>query len=404
MYMTKSIKTALVLAGGDGDRFYPLENKVCYRFNGKTVLQHIVESISNFVEEVFVITNPANDSAIRADLSSYTVKFVSQTNSDGGMADAVLAAEKFLNNDVIIFNGNDLIDFSFIPTLIEQTKNENTLLGFAAKRMDKYTPSGYVRFVEDKAVEIVEKPLPENIPSEYVRLVADYFPKIESFMQALHMLPATDDQYERGMSELMKQKPATCYKYEGDWTTLKYSWHVLSMQDYLFTHNLKKNIDSTVSIHPSSVIDGIVSIGKNVTIGAFVKISGPCFIGNNVLIGDHSLIRNSTINDDSIVGSGCEVARSYLGEKVMLHRNYVGDSVLGAYTSMGAGAVTANYRFDKKTIRTPVKEKMIDSNKDKFGLIAGKQVKIGVNSSTYPGVKLSPGTCLLPGEVITKDK
>lgn len=402
--MAKSIKTALVLAGGDGDRFYPLENKVCYRFNGKTVLQHIVKSISEFVEEVIVVTNPNNDSVIRADLSSYSVRFISQTKEDGGMADAVLAAEQLLNNDVVIFNGNDLIDFSFIPALVAQTKSENTLLGFAAKRMDKYTPSGYVRFVDGKAVEIIEKPLPQNVPSEYVRLVVDYFPKIELFIQALHTLPATDDQYEQGMSALMRQKPATCHKYEGDWTTLKYSWHVLSMQEYLFAHGLENHRDSTVSVHPSSVIEGVVSIGKNVKIGAFVKISGPCFIGDNVLIGDHSLIRSSTVNDNSTVGSGCEVARSYLGEGVMLHRNYVGDSVLGTQTSMGAGAVTANYRFDKKTIKTPVKEKMIDSGKDKFGLIAGKQVKIGVNSSTYPGVKLSPGTCILPGEVVTKDK
>ncbi len=402
--MTKSIKKALILAGGDGDRFYPLENKVCYRFNGKTVLQHIVESISNFAEEIIVVTNPTSDSAIRTDLSSYTVQFISQTKIDGGMADAVLAAEKLLSDDVIIFNGNDLIDFSFIPTLITQTKAESTLLGFAAKRMDTYTPSGYVRFADGKAVEIVEKPLPSKVPSEYVRLVVDYFPKVEQFIGELKALPSTDDQYEWGMSALMRQKPATCYKYEGDWTTLKYSWHVLSMQDYFFKHGLEKNIDSTASIHPTAIIDGTVSIGKNAKIGAFSKISGPCYIAENVLVGDHSLIRNSTINNSCIVGSGCEVARSYLGEGVMLHRNYVGDSVLGAHTSMGAGAVTANYRFDKKTVKTPVKKTLVDSGNAKFGLIAGKNVKIGVNSSTYPGVKLSSGAFVLPGEIVTKDK
>jgi len=398
------IRTALILAGGDGDRFYPLENKLCYRFNGMTVLQHIVKSVTDFAERVIVVTNPTSDSAIRTDLSSYAVQFISQTKADGGMADAVLAAGKLLSDDVIIFNGNDLIDFSFIPQLVDQTKSENTLIGFAAKHMDVYTPSGYIRFVEGKAVEIVEKPLPQNVPSEYVRIVVDYFPKVELFIHELESLPSTDDQYERGMSALMRQKPATCYKYEGEWNTLKYSWHVLSMQKYMLSRLTATSVDRTQLIHTTAIIEGAVSIGNNVKVGAYAKISGPCFIGDNVIIGDHSLVRQSTLCDNVVVGSGCEVARSYLGESVMLHRNYVGDSVLGARTSMGAGAVTANYRFDKKTIRTPIKGALIDSGNDKFGLIAGADVKIGVNSSTYPGVKLSSGTRILPGEVVTKDK
>ena len=71
---------------------------------------------------------------------------------------------------------------------------------------------------------------------------------------------------------------------------------------------------------------------------------------------------------------------------------------------MGAGAVTANYRFDKKTIKTPIKNVLVDSGNVKFGLIAGEQVRIGVNASTYPGVKLSAGAIVLPGEVVTKDR
>lgn len=398
------IHTVLILAGGDGDRFYPLEQKGRFRFNGKTVLQHIVSSISEISEQVVVVTNKSNESVIKSDLSQYTVQYVIQLEDDGGMADAVLAAKEYLTNDVLILNGNDLIDFSIIPSIITQTNNEKTLLGFAAKHIDHYFPSGYVRFEMDKAVEIVEKPLPENVPSEYVRLVTDYFPDAALFIKELALLAPSDDQYERGMSALMKQKPATCFKYDGDWTTLKYSWHVLSMQDYFFKHHLTKYIDATASIHGTATVEGDVYIGKNVKVGAYCHITGPCYIGDDVIVGDHSLIRNSTIENDSLVGSGCEIARSYLARGVMLHRNYVGDSVLSEDVSMGAGAVTANYRFDTQAIKTPIKGKMIDSTRNKFGLIAGKEVKIGVNVSTYPGVKLSPKTMILPGEVVIKDR
>lgn len=398
------IHTVLILAGGDGDRFYPLQEKIRYRFNGKTVLQHIVESISDLPEQVVVVANTANISGIKSDLSQYPVQFVTQTKDDGGMADAVLAAKELLTKDVLILNGNDLFDFTVLKKNIEKTQTEGSMVGTVAKYMEQYFPGGYVRFEDEKMVEIIEKPGVENKPSDYVNLVADYIPQASLFIAELEKLSASDDQFEKGISALMKDKPGSCYKYDGDWTTLKYSWHVLSMQEYFFKHFLKKYTDATAVIHKTATVEGEVYIGKNVKVGAYCKITGPCYIGDDVIIGDHSLIRNTTIETGSLVGSGCEVSRSYLARGVMLHRNYVGDSVLSENVSMGAGAVTANYRFDGQTIKTPIKEKMIDSTRNKFGLIAGKDVKIGVNVSTYPGIKLSPKTMILPGEVVTKDK
>lgn len=396
--------TILILAGGNGDRFYPLEQKMLFRFNGKTVLQHIVESISDLAEHVVVVTNGTNQSLIKSDLSGYHVQFVTQTKDEGGMADAVLAASHYLTKDVLILNGNDVIDFSIIPQLVAQTKSEDSHMGIVAKYIKDYFPGGYVIFNEEKAVGVIEKPTPEKIPSQYVRFVVDYFPNAKFYIDELKKLNTTDDQYEGAMSALMKQKPATCLKYEGDWSTLKYSWHVLSMQEYFFSHYLKKSIDSSAAIHKTATVEGDVYIGKNVKIGAYCKITGPCYIGDNVIIGDHSLVRGSTVETDTLIGSGCEVARSYLSKGVRLHRNYVGDSVLSEGVSLGAGAVTANYRFDTQTIKTPIKGKLVDSKRGKFGLIAGKGVKLGVNVSTYPGVKLAAQTTVLPGEVVTKDR
>lgn len=398
------IHTILILAGGDGDRFYPLEHKMQFKFNGKTVLHHIVESVSELAEHIVIVTNNENQSMIKSDLSEYTIQFVIQTKDKGGMADAILAAENFLTKDVLILNANDVFDFSKIRSLIDQTKKEGSSVGFIAKHIDTYFPGGYVVFKEDKAVGIVEKPAPDDIPSPYFKLVTDYFPEATLFLDEIKKLSPTDDQNERAVTALMAQKPATCLKYDGDWATLKYSWHVLSMQDYFFTHHLKKSTDSSAIIHKTATIEGDVYIGKNVKVGAYCKITGPCYLGDNVTIGDHSLIRNSTVEQNSLIGSGCEVARSYLGKGVMLHRNYVGDSVLSEGVTMGAGAVTANYRFDAQTIKTPIKGTLVDSKKEKFGLIAGREVKIGINVSTYPGVKLSAKIMILPGEVVTKDK
>ncbi len=401
------IHTILILAGGDGTRFYPLENKMRFPFNGKTVLQHIVHAVKEYAEHIVVVTSVANKELIQSDLSTYSVEYALQTKDEGGMADAILAAKSLLSKDMLVLNANDVFDFSVIPQLVELTVKEGSPVGIVAKHMSTYFPGGYVVFQGETVVELLEKPGKDNTPSSYVRLVADYFPHADSILSELHSLPASDDKYEQAITALIKRKPASCLKYEGDWATLKYSWHVLAMQEYMLGRLATASddmADSAQFIHKTAVIEGNVVMGKNVKIGAYTKISGPCFIGENVIIGDHSLIRNSTICDNALVGSGCEVARSYLGRGVMLHRNYVGDSILADDVTMGAGGVTANYRFDTKEIQSPIQGKLVETGKKKLGLIAGKGAHLGVNVSTYPGVKIASGTMILPGEVVMKDR
>ena len=108
------IHTVLILAGGDGTRFFPLEEKVQYQFNGKTVLRHIVERVASYAEHIVVVVNAQNKKSIEEDLKSYSVILVVQTHDGGGMADAVLAASQHLTADTLILSGNDVFDFSVL--------------------------------------------------------------------------------------------------------------------------------------------------------------------------------------------------------------------------------------------------------------------------------------------------
>lgn len=398
------IDTILVLAGGDGDRFAPLSHKMTYRFNGKPLIAHIIDGVKQYGKKVVVVSSEANRAMLGDLLAEYSVQFAVQTSDKGGMADAVLASKQFITGGLLLLNANDLFDFAIIPQLIKTTQSAQAKFGFVAKHMNMYFPGGYVQFENDNPVAILEKPGAGKEPSHYVRLVVDYYPDGNIFIDALSRLQTSDDQYETAMTTVMQNYPSICIKYEGDWATLKYSWHVLEMQKYIFRHMVTTSVEKLGEIHPTAQIEGEVYIGKNSKVGAFVKMSGPCYVGENVIVGDHSLVRQSTLCNNVVVGSGCEVARSYLNEGVMLHRNYVGDSILGNNTTMGAGAVTANYRFDAKTIQTPIKDAMIETNNEKLGLITGSNVKIGVNACTYPGVKLTEGVVVLPGEVVKKDK
>jgi bifunctional UDP-N-acetylglucosamine pyrophosphorylase/glucosamine-1-phosphate N-acetyltransferase len=85
------------------------------------------------------------------------------------------------------------------------------------------------------------------------------------------------------------------------------------------------------------------------------------------------------------------------------HLSYVGDSVLGENCNLGAGTITANYRFDAGTIKTTVKDKVVDSGRRKLGAIMGDNVKTGINALFMPGVKVGNGSWVGPNVMVQRD-
>jgi bifunctional UDP-N-acetylglucosamine pyrophosphorylase/glucosamine-1-phosphate N-acetyltransferase len=130
---------------------------------------------------------------------------------------------------------------------------------------------------------------------------------------------------------------------------------------------------------------------------------GASLIGHGCVIGHNALVRGSIVGPRSVVGFGSEVARSFLGEGVELHHNYVGDSVMDRETSMGDGATTANYRLDSRTVPSMVGGQRVDSERLKLGLVLGAGSKIGVNTSTMPGVKIGANCIVGPMLKIVRD-
>jgi bifunctional UDP-N-acetylglucosamine pyrophosphorylase/glucosamine-1-phosphate N-acetyltransferase len=136
--------------------------------------------------------------------------------------------------------------------------------------------------------------------------------------------------------------------------------------------------------------DGVF-IGKDAHIYPGAYVVAPALLGHGCVIGHNALVRGSVLGPRSVAGFGSEVARSYLGENVQLHHNYVGDSVFDRDSAMGYGAVTANFRVDGRTVPMHVGEERLDSERMKLGLVLGAGARLGVNTSTMPGVKIGAG-------------
>ena len=405
----KKIKNILLLAGGDSTRFWPLENKLFFSFLGKPLILYQIEELLKYGELVTVVANKSNATAVKRLVDNNNIKSVQiiiQKDEYPGMAGAVFSVENHIKGEVLIVNGSDLIDYqSIIEKLVLLIAQENKLI-LVGKKFNEYFPGGYFKFDDDKKIiGIVEKPDKDKRPSSIVKLVFDYFADINSLIK---YFPETktqkDDLYEAVLNKILSINLKQAYLiYDSYWFGLKYPWQVLAMMKNFLTSVNKNKISSTATISEKSLIIGPVIIGDNVKIGDFCKIVGPVFIGDNTVIGDYSMVRESQIGEDCLIGSFTEVARSYIGNNVYLHRNYIGDSVLDDDVMIGAQAVTGNLKFDGEKVYSFINEEKIDTNMNKFGSIIGKLSKVGVNSTIFPGVKIGKKTWIGPGEKVKYD-
>lgn len=398
----KKVKNIIVLAGGDGTRFWPLQKKDLFFFMGRPLICYLLDGISQYGEKITVVINPNYRNDIVQWLNK-DIQLIDQQNNLG-MAGAVLSCKGLVEGDVLIINADDIIDFSYIEKLLNRIEKEKLDSAFLAKKMLTYFPGGYLRFENNRLVEIIEKPDPKKLPSNLVSLVFDYFSDFKLIIEALESVKSDqDDKFEQAKNTIIKKIPNIDYlEFDDFWYTLKYPWHVLTMKDY-FLKKIKSYRGKNVHIDKTALIEGDVYLEDGVKIMNHAKVVGPCYIGKNTIIGSYAMVIESMIEEDAVIGGYSEVTRSYLGKKVMLHRNYVGDSVLSDEVMMGAQAVTANFRFDKETIKSIIGQNKIDSNLHKFGAIIGRGSKIGVNCTILPGIKIGKNTFIAPHHSISED-
>lgn len=141
-----------------------------------------------------------------------------------------------------------------------------------------------------------------------------------------------------------------------------------------------------------------VWIAKSAKVAPSALIDGPTIIGENTEIRHCAYIRgNALIGDGAVVGNSCELKNAIISDGVQIpHYNYVGDSILGYKSHMGAGAVASNFRLDKKTINVGRGEERISTGLRKMGVILGDYSEVGCNSVLYPGTVVGRRCLIYP--------
>lgn len=139
-------------------------------------------------------------------------------------------------------------------------------------------------------------------------------------------------------------------------------------------------------------------ISKTAKVAASASITGPAIIGHGAEIRHCAFIRgNALVGDQAVVGNSTELKNVILFQKVQVpHYNYVGDSILGYQSHMGAGAITSNVKSDKTLVTVRDNETAIPTGLKKFGAILGDHVEVGCNSVLNPGTVIGKNSNIYP--------
>ncbi len=176
----------------------------------------------------------------------------------------------------------------------------------------------------------------------------------------------------------------------------EYAWDALKKIEVYLNANLVPGLHNHC--------EGVAYVGERVFIGEGTlvedgaMIKGPAIIGRNCQIRHNAYIREQVIiGDGCVVGNACEVKNALLfNEAIAPHFNYIGDSILGYRSHLGAGVKISNVKFIAGNVVVEVNGQPLDTGLRKFGALLGDHADIGCNAVLNPGSILGRRSVVYP--------
>lgn len=405
---------AIILTAGEGTRMRPLTTtrpKTMLITGGKPLIQYNIESLRDAgIKDITLVVGYKKEviEEYFGDGSKFGVN-INYAVQEGqlGTAHAIGSAEKYIDESFIVLNGDIIVSYDLIRNLIEKyaTRTSNNVKSVLTLiEVDNPSNYGVVSTINDKIVEIVEKPAPGEAPSNLAN-AGIYLFSTEIFDAIRKTELSERGEYE--ITDSLKIELENGWEILGlishePWMDVGRPWELLkSNQDFLekMEDDIEGEIEENVNIH------GPLHLGKGSIIRSGCYIQGPVFIGENCDVGPNTYLRPyACLCNDVDVGNAVEIKNSIIMDGTNVnHLSYVGDSVIGVNCNLGAGTNLANLRFDDQHVRVTVKGKRVDSGLRKLGAIFGDGVKTGINTSVNPGVKIGNGSFINAGCVLYRD-
>lgn len=177
----------------------------------------------------------------------------------------------------------------------------------------------------------------------------------------------------------------------------EYPWELLSkISGFILELGTKLPADRYTQIKEN------VWVANSAKVAPTACINGPAIIDEDAEVRHCAFIRgNAIVGKGAVVGNSTELKNVILFNKVQVpHYNYVGDSILGFKSHMGAGSITSNVKSDKTLVVVRSGEERIETGLKKFGAMLGDNVEVGCNSVLNPGTVIGRNSNIYPTSMV----
>lgn len=173
----------------------------------------------------------------------------------------------------------------------------------------------------------------------------------------------------------------------------EYPWEVLPL-----IHDFILKLGKSLPAEEYKKVGGDVWISVTAKVAPTAFIAGPAIIGKDADIRHCAFIRgNAIVGEGAVVGNSTELKNVILFNKVQVpHYNYIGDSILGFKSHMGAGSITSNVKSDKKLVTIKCGDTLVETKIKKMGAILGDEVEVGCGTILNPGSVVGSFTNIYP--------
>ena len=176
------------------------------------------------------------------------------------------------------------------------------------------------------------------------------------------------------------------------------------LQKYEYPWEALKGIKDFIIELGSSLGDDYNEISEHVWVHKDAKVfdsaylGAPCIIGARTEVRHCAFIRGSAlVGEDCVIGNSVELKNVIIFDSVQVpHYNYVGDSILGYKSHMGAGSITSNVKSDKTNVVIKNGEEKIETGRKKIGAILSSRVEVGCGTILNPGSIVGHDTNIYP--------
>ena len=378
-----SVRTAVVLAAGEGTRLRPLTRnrpKPMLPAANRPILEYVFDALADAgIERIVAVVGYKRDRVQDHFGSTYRnvpVTYVTQEKQLGS-GHALLEARTAVSGPVLVVNGDGLIDARTVSSVIDHYQTDPETPAVAVLERQDASQYGAVDLRDGDIVSITEKPNTDEyrlINGGIYAFPETIFDEIEATPRADGELAITDT-----IARLIEYDRVRAVKSDGMWVDAKYPWDLLAVaQEVLARSRASESerddgvwVADSAHVHEDATLQPPVVVGPDCEVAASTVLGPNTALGDNVTVGANATVRNSVLDVDTRVDTGSTLLDTVTGQ----------DVTLGVQTVVPGGPADVQ-------VGTDVFEDQ------RLGAVLADRVR------TRGGVSLSPGTLVGPSATL----